>query len=123
MVELARIPLAGGGAVLVECAGPEDDGPVKAGRLGDRVRDVSTTLQDLLQPVTDTAQILLDQLSRARPAELEVEFGVALSAQAGAIITQTALNSNIKVKMRWRRDGLDEQVREEQAEQDTPDCP
>jgi len=105
MAELARIPLAGGGVILVESTDPHDDGPVRAGRLGDRVRDVSATLQELLVPVTETAQVLLEHLSQAKPAELEVEFGIALSAEAGAVITKTALSGNLKVKMKWRPGG------------------
>ncbi|BEL04873.1 hypothetical protein Q0Z83_030640 [Actinoplanes sichuanensis] len=107
MAELTRIRLAGGGEVLVESAEPGDEGPVKAGRLGDRVREVSATLQEALQPVSEMSEALLAQLSRARPDEVEIEFGIALSAQAGVVITRTALNGNLKVKMRWRRDGLD----------------
>lgn len=113
MAELARIRLAGGGVVLVESSDPGDEGPVKAGRLGERVHEVSASLQELLKPVTDMSEVLLDHLSRAKPAELEVEFGIALSAQAGAVITKTAVNGNLKVKMRWRRDGLDAPVVEE----------
>lgn len=104
MAELARIPLTGGGTILVESA-DVGDGPVKAGRLRDGIRELSTTLQDLLEPVTETAQILLDHLSRAKPAELEIEFGIDLSTEAGVVITKTALSSNIKVKMKWTQDG------------------
>ncbi|MFY1621789.1 CU044_2847 family protein [Micromonospora sp. WMMD735] len=119
MTELARIPLAGGGVVLVESAEVDTaGGPVKAGRVGDRVHEMSATLQDLLEPVVDAAQVLLDQLSRAKPAELEVEFGIALSAQAGAVITKTAMSGNLKVKMKWRRDGPEVLVQEESGSMD-----
>jgi hypothetical protein len=101
MAELARIRLAGGGTVLVESADPDDEGPVMAGRAGDRVREMSATMQELLQPVTDMSEVLLDHLSRAKPAELEVEFGIALSAELGAVITKTAVNGNLKVKLKW----------------------
>lgn len=110
MTELARIRLAGGSVILFESDEFTDDGPVKAGRVGDRVRDAAASLQELMEPVTETAEALLGHLSRAKPAELEIEFGVSLSAGAGAVITKTALSGNIKVKMKWRQDGLAEQA-------------
>jgi NTP-dependent ternary system trypsin peptidase co-occuring protein len=120
MTELARIRLTGGGTILVESDEDIDDGPVKAGRVGDRVRDAAASLQELLEPVTDAAEALLGQLSRAKPAELEVEFGVSLSATAGAVITKTALSGNVKVKMKWRQDGLVEPVAPEESAADQP---
>jgi hypothetical protein len=101
MVELARIRLAGGGTVLVESADSDGEGPVMAGRAGERVREMSVTLQELLQPVTEMSEVLLDHLSRAKPAEMEVEFGIALSAEAGVVITKTAVTGNLKVKLKW----------------------
>jgi hypothetical protein len=103
VADVVRIPLAGGGVVLVEPANPGDDGPVKAGRLGERVQGMSATLQELLEPITGMAEAVLDHLSRARPSELEVEFGIALTAEAGAVITKSALSGNLKVTMKWRR--------------------
>ncbi|MFI8879498.1 CU044_2847 family protein [Streptomyces sp. NPDC055243] len=102
MQSLARIPLEGGGAVLLEAA-PELDGPVKAGRLADAVRDLPQTLQQALGPVKDTAQAVLDQLRQAGPNEVEVEFGVDLSAQAGAVITRGESAVHLKVRVLWSR--------------------
>jgi hypothetical protein len=104
MTELVRIPLAGGGVILVESGEPAGDGPVKAGRARDRVHDAAASMQELLTPVTEAAEAVLSQLGGARPDELEVEFGIALSAEAGAVITKTAVGGNLKVKMKWRRD-------------------
>jgi hypothetical protein len=69
----------------------------------DAIHDLPTTLQALLEPVTETAQVLLEHLSRAKPAELEVEFGVDLAAEAGAVITKTTLASHLRVKMVWKQ--------------------
>lgn len=57
-----------------------------------------------MQPVTEMAEVLFDQLSRARPAELAVEFGIALSAEAGAVITKSSVSGNLKVTMKWQRE-------------------
>ncbi|MFB7508638.1 CU044_2847 family protein [Streptomyces broussonetiae] len=93
-----------GGSVLVEtAAGVESDGPVKAGRIGDAIHDLPTSLQAALGPVTETARAALEQLRRAGPAEVEVEFGVDLSCQAGVVITKGEAACHLKIKATWRR--------------------
>jgi hypothetical protein len=98
---LARIALDGGGMVLVE-APSVDDGPVKAGRIGDVIHELPLTLQAALEPVTETARVVLEQLRRAKPTQVEVEFGVDLSAQAGAVITKSEIASHLVVKLLWK---------------------
>jgi Trypsin-co-occurring domain 1 len=103
---LARIPLEGGGAILVE-APVVEDGPVKAGRVSDAIRDLPTTLQSVLAPVTDAARVVLEQLRRAKPSEVEVEFGVNLATEAGAVITRSEVASHLVVKLTWRNSDHD----------------
>ncbi|WP_369387879.1 CU044_2847 family protein [Streptomyces sp. CG1] len=93
-----------GGSVLVETAvGVDSDGPVKAGRIGDAIHDLPTSLQAALGPVTETARAALEQLRRAGPAEVEVEFGVDLSCQAGVVITKGETACHLRIKATWRR--------------------
>lgn len=35
---------------------------------------------------------------------MELEFGVKLSAQAGAVIAKTGVDGHLKIKMIWERD-------------------
>ncbi|MFB6810529.1 CU044_2847 family protein [Streptomyces sp. NPDC056387] len=102
MAPLARIPLDGGGSLLVEApAGLE--GPVKAGRLGEAVHELPKTLQEALVPVTEAARVTLEQLRRAQPDEIAVGFGVDLAVEAGAVITKTGAQCHLNVTMRWTR--------------------
>ncbi|MFF4845169.1 CU044_2847 family protein [Streptomyces collinus] len=104
MTPLNRIPLEGGGFVLVEAsAGVE--GPVKAGRFGDVVREVPGTLQDALEPITEAAHAALDQLRKARPDEITVEFGVDLAVEAGAVITKGRAAGHLQVTVSWKNGG------------------
>jgi hypothetical protein len=101
MAGLTRVPLQGGGSVLVEdMAGL--DGPVKAGRVSDAIHELPLGLQTALEPVTAMARAVLDQLREARPDEVEVEFGVNLAVQAGAVITKSEANCHLKVKVVWK---------------------
>ncbi|MBT2453078.1 hypothetical protein J7F03_39875 [Streptomyces sp. ISL-43] len=104
MAPLARIPLEGGGYILVEGSAALT-GPVQAGRLGNAVHDLPVSLQGALEPVTLAARATLDQLRKAGPDEIAVEFGVDLAVEAGAVITKTQANCHLKVTMTWTRPG------------------
>lgn len=106
MAPLARIPLEGGGFLLVEQP-TVGDGPVKAGRVGDAVRELPETLQAALEPVTEAARATLDQLRKARPDAVTVEFGVDLALEAGAVITKSQAGCHLKVIMSWQHDVAD----------------
>jgi hypothetical protein len=104
--QLARVPLDGGGSILVEAV-DSAAGPVKAGRVGDAIRDLPVGLGAALEPVTELARTVLTRLRSAGPAQLEVEFGVDLATEAGVVITKTAANCHLTVKMVWRKDDTD----------------
>ncbi|MEV5884843.1 CU044_2847 family protein [Streptomyces sp. NPDC052020] len=106
MAPLARIPLDGGGFLLVEQPTP-GDGPVKAGRVGDAVRELPGTLQTALKPVTEAARATLGQLREARPDAVIVEFGVDLAFEAGAVITKSQASCHLKVTMSWQHEVAD----------------
>ncbi len=102
MQGLVRMPLEGGGVVLFEAA-PELGGPVKAGRVADAVQELPQTLQEALVPVRETARSVLEQLRQAGPEEVEVEFGVSLSAQAGAAVIAKGQGAvHLKVRVLWK---------------------
>ncbi|MGW2425916.1 CU044_2847 family protein [Streptomyces sp. NPDC001709] len=92
--------LGDGASILVE-AGATDRGPVMAGRVADRMRDLPQTLHDVLDPVADAARTVLEQLRRARPDNVTVEFGVDLAAEAGAVIARSETSCHLKVTMTW----------------------
>jgi Trypsin-co-occurring domain 1 len=108
MASLAEMPLDGGGWILVEA--PEvAGGPVKAGRVGEAIRELPASLQTALAPVTDAARTVLEQLRKAGPTEVEVEFGVDLAMQAGAVITKSETSCHLKVRLTWQN-GADQSV-------------
>ncbi|MBT2468383.1 hypothetical protein J7E97_10960 [Streptomyces sp. ISL-66] len=100
MTPLAR-PLEGGGYVLIEAL-DTTEGPVKAGRISDAIHDLPQTLQEALGPVTEAARVALDQLRKARPDDITVQFGIDLSVAAGAVITKTGAGCHLTVTMAWK---------------------
>lgn len=102
---VVRVPLADGGSILVQVDPDEvpvdSRGPVKAGRATDAVRELPQHLQAVMGPVTDMARAVLEQLRRAGPDGVTVEFGVNLAAQAGAVIAKSEAGCHLKVAMTW----------------------
>jgi hypothetical protein len=113
-----RVPLEGGGSLLVRVDREPGEGvvtpsgPVQAGRLEDRVEGAveevvavaSRSLSEALEPVTRMSRQVLDQLAQARPCEVQVEFGVELTAQAGAVLAKAGSGCHLTVTLTWGRD-------------------
>lgn len=112
MASLVSIPLEGGGALLVRPVDTEGDGgdwlsgPVRAGRVEERVRELAeestATLSDALAPIAQMSRQVLDQLRSAAPHEVQVEFGVALTATAGAVLAKAGGSCHLTIKLTWK---------------------
>lgn len=105
MASLVEVPFDDGGYVVVEM----DDaagGVVKASRTGEVAGRAAQSLESALESVAPAARAVLARVREARPQQVTVEFGVKLSAEAGAVITRTSGECNFKVTLRWdQRDG------------------
>ncbi|MFC6084830.1 CU044_2847 family protein [Sphaerisporangium aureirubrum] len=101
MSELMSIALSGGGEVLVEVS-PNDPGIRRAGRAGDVIEASTESLQAALQPIRAAAEAALDAFRKSAPNEVEIEFGVRLTAEAGAVIAKSGVEGHLTVKLTWR---------------------
>jgi|SRR5215470_2992822 len=104
MNELVRLDLDDGGSVLVAVAS-SDPAIARASRVGDAIRSAATSFESAMGGVRDAA---VSALRRFRdipqpPDEITIEFGVEFSAQAGAVIAQTAAAAHLQVTLAWRR--------------------
>jgi len=106
MKRLVEFPLDQGGSVIVEVeeplAGPTIRGLKDHSTL---VEQADKTFQDATAAVTPAARSLLAMIRSIddAPDEVGIEFGVQLSAQAGAFIASVAGQANFKVSLTWRR--------------------
>ncbi|WP_271218194.1 CU044_2847 family protein [Streptosporangium carneum] len=103
-----RIPLEDGGTILFEAAPVISEGPVKAGRVSEVIQDLPSSLRSVLAPVREASRAVLEQLRQAGPDEIEVEFGVDLATQAGAVITKSEASCHLKVTLRWASGDADQ---------------
>jgi hypothetical protein len=113
MTRLVEFPLETGGSVIVEVddRGIRDERVVRGG-LGERGRPVEIaarageTLEAAFGRIQPAAGAMVSRLRRLTdaPEEIEIEFGIQLSAELGVIVAHTAGEANFRVRLRWKRD-------------------
>ena len=110
MKQLVEFPSESGEPILVEV---ED-----MGLAGETRRGLSTTavveraqssFEDALEKARPMATGLVGKLrtigdaTGSLPDEVQVEFGIVLNAEAGAILASASAGANYKVTMTWKR--------------------
>ena len=107
MKHLVEFPLEEGGSIVVEVDEPvlEDD-IVLASKRGEVASKASQTFEAALESLKPTAGAIITKLSSlsSPPDEVEMGFGLKLSAKAGAIIASAGTEANFNVKLTWKRD-------------------
>lgn len=106
MSELVEYELADGSRVLIEVEQLRTGPVTRGGRAEDVVTKAESTLEHALRrigPVTAAAFAQLRDVAEP-PDEIDIEFGVKLSADLGAIIARTGGEANFKISLRWRRE-------------------
>jgi len=105
---LVEFPLADGGTVLVQVDDAHARGEVTRG-WGDRdqgvVQQAQQTFEEAVSRVQPAIQGLLHELRSLAetPEEIQVEFGLQLSAEVGAFVAGASTTGNFKVSMTWQR--------------------
>jgi hypothetical protein len=104
MKYLTEFQLETGGTVVVEVDEPLTEGrAVQVSRSGDVMQKAQKTLEEAVDKIKPAAEIILQRLRSLdlRPDEIAIEFGVKMSAEAGAFIASTAGEANFQISMKW----------------------
>ncbi|MFJ2825942.1 CU044_2847 family protein [Streptomyces toxytricini] len=104
--QLMWVPLEEGGEQVVVEVEPASSGIVRAARPGEIAGTAARTLTESFEQVRAAAAILLDRMTALPrpPSSVEVELGVKLNAEAGAVIAKTAAEGNFVVRLTWERE-------------------
>ena len=104
MKRLVEFPLDEGGSILVQIDEPDTGGTVRAGR-DEIIEKARETLEEALNRVLPAAKSVVEKLQSmtSKPDEIEVNFGINLSTQAGAFIASTTAAANFGVTVHWTK--------------------
>jgi len=105
MKRLIEFPLDHGGSILVEVDVDENeqDGIVPAARPGEVVARAAQSFEAALGNIKPAASAIIAKLRSLSdaPDEVQVEFGLKLSAEAGAIVAAAGAEANYTVTLKW----------------------
>jgi hypothetical protein len=106
MKQLATFPLRdgdNGDSITVEIE--DSHGGVQRASTMDTVRQATQTFEDALDRIRPAAAAIIGRLRSLAdpPDQVGVEFGVKLSAEAGAFIASASSEANFKVTLSWKR--------------------
>lgn len=108
---LVRFPLDDAHTQWVVVAVPEEQAKAEglelaSRRSGELVRDAREKFDDATAIIAPVAESILGRLKNLvdPPTGIEVEFGLTLSFQAGAIIATSAAEGNFTIRLTWTRD-------------------
>ena len=102
------MPLDEGGSIKVEVdeapAARDPQRPVtRSARPGEMVTTASQTFDEALGGLGPAARAIVSKLrAAADPAEITVEFGITISADAGVIVARTGGSANFRVVLTYR---------------------
>jgi len=104
MKYLTEFPLIDGTSVVIEVDEPEPDGLVQAARPGEVVERATQTLEAALQKIKPMAGAVLATLQSLAqlPDEVQVEFGVRVTARAGAVLVAAGVDGHYRITLTWR---------------------
>ncbi|MGP4000175.1 CU044_2847 family protein [Streptomyces sp. 8N706] len=107
---MVRLELDDGGSVLVEVP---DDGPAvepagRPGRVVDTANPAQTateTLQAALGRIRPAIEAVVGQVRGlgSPPDKVSVQFGIKITAEAGAVIAKASTEANFTVSAEWTR--------------------
>jgi hypothetical protein len=102
MKRLVEFPLEEGGSILVQIDEPDTVGTIRAGR-DETIEKAKETFEEALNRVLPAAKSVVEKLQSmgSRPDEIEVNFGINLSTQAGAFIASATAQANFGVTVSW----------------------
>jgi hypothetical protein len=104
---LVEFPLRDGGTVLVEVDDESRDEITRGWGESNRrvVEQAQQNFEQAVSRVQPAIQGLLTQLRALAesPEQIQVEFGLQLSAEVGAFVAGASTTGNFKVSMTWHR--------------------
>ena len=106
MTTLLDVPLTDGGSFFVEVDDTRSGPVTRSGRQTEVVVRAGQTFEQAIDRVSPAFNALVAKLRDTveRPDQVEIEFGLKLNTEVGAIIARTGGEANFRVLVRWSRE-------------------
>jgi hypothetical protein len=107
MKRIVEFPLENGTSLQVEINENESSGVTRAARFDGSIEKAQSTLEKSLEKVKPAAQFILQQLRSLSdtPDEIEVSFGLKLSAEAGIVLAAgVGMEANYAITLKWAKE-------------------
>lgn len=105
MAEMVQYPLEDGGVLLVQAAAVDaaPDGLGLASPTEEKAKKAAETLESALSGVMPALKSVTEKLRDLSPSDLEVEFGLTLTAETGIVVAKGSAEVHFTVKVSWSR--------------------
>lgn len=107
MLRLVEFPLENGSSILVEVDVLDtEEGILKTSRNGEVITKAHKKFEEVMEKVKPAASVIIAKLRSLHdsPDEIEVQFGLKLSADAGAFVASAGIEANYAVTLRWKKE-------------------
>jgi len=117
MTRLVEFPLEDGSTMMVEVAESEQEGLQRVSRGGDIILRAQVTLENSLDKIKPAAQGIVEKLRSLHdaPDQIEVQFGINLSAECGAVLAAAGVVANYSVKLMWTKEKVSDKGDKKQS--------
>jgi hypothetical protein len=102
---IVEFPIEDGDSILVEVDQPSDD---RIGLGDDIVEKAQKTFESALDTIKPVASTIINKVrSLNEPAsEVEVKFGIKMTAELGAVIASGKGEVNYEITLKWKQNSL-----------------
>jgi hypothetical protein len=122
MAFVVEVPVDGGGRLFVEAspADSTDELGLASARPGTVVTRARESLEQSLDDLQPAIGAILHRLTALAPDELNVEFGLRVSAETGLVVAKGVGEVHFTVKLAWQRGSASPQASPPSATPTTP---
>jgi Trypsin-co-occurring domain 1 len=105
MADLVEFELEDGSSVLIETEDVTSRPVMRGGHAAELVSKADETFEQALGRVGPTSAAIVERFRgmAQQPDEVEIEFGIKINAEVGAIVAKTSGEANFRIAVRWKR--------------------
>jgi Trypsin-co-occurring domain 1 len=102
--ELVKFDFEDGSSIVIEAEDVASGPVMRGGDAGTALAKANQTFDSALRQVAPTSRAIVERFRDLpdRPDEIEVEFGLKLNAEVGAIIARTGGEANFRILLHWK---------------------